>query len=115
MMRLRAQEIYAFNDKEEARKEFKKLIRWMKLSRLEPMKKVAKTLEEELEYILNYYDSRLTNATLEGINSVIQNIKGSARGFRNVEYFKAIIYLYSGDFKVEVFDKEDSDNKNNFK
>lgn len=103
-MRETLQDIYTLTDKEEARKQFKKLIRWLKLSRLDPMIKSAKMLESHLDNILNYFEDRLTNATLEGINNVIQNTKGNARGFRNPEYFKAIIYLYCGDFEIEVFD-----------
>jgi len=102
-MRETLQDIYTLTDKVEARKQIKKLIKWMKLSRLEPMKKVGNLLQEHLDNILNYFDDRLTNATLEGINNVIQNVKGNARGFRNPEYFKTLIYLYSGDFKVRVF------------
>jgi len=109
-MRETAQDIYTLLDKDEAKKQFKRLIKWMKLSRLEPMKKVGNTLKEHLGNILNYYDDRLTNAALEGINNVIQNVKGNARGFRNPEYFKAIIYLYCGDFEVEVFDNKKEGN-----
>ena len=81
----------------------------MKLSRLEPMIASGKMLEKHLDNILNYFDDRYTNAALEGINNVIQNSKGNARGFRNPEYFKAIIYLYCGDFEVEVLTKEKVD------
>ena len=101
-MRETLQDIYVLTDKEEARKQFKRLIRWMKLSRLEAMISSGKMLEKHLDNILNYFDDRYTNAALEGINNVIQNSKGNARGFRNPEYFKAIIYLYCGDFEVEV-------------
>jgi len=104
-MRETLQDIYLLANKEEAKIALKKLIRWMKLSRIKPMITAGNTLEENLDNILNYFDDRYTNATLEGMNNIIQNIKGSARGFRNIEYWKAIIYLYCGDFKVEVFDK----------
>ena len=109
-MRETLQEIYALTDKEEARKQFKRLIRWMKLSKLEPMISVGKMIDSHLDNILNYFDDRLTNATLEGINNIIQNVKGNAREFKNPEYFKAIIYLYCGDFEVEVLTKEKVDN-----
>lgn len=45
---------------------------------------------------MNYFDHRLTNAVLEGMNSVIQSAKRLARGFRNPEYFKTVIYLKLG-------------------
>ena len=105
-MRETLQDIYILTDKEEACKQLKKLIKWMKLSRLEPMIASGKMLSSHLDNILNYFDDRLTNAALEGLNNVIQNSKGNARGFRNPDYFKAIIYLYCGDFNVEVFDKD---------
>ena len=105
-MRETLQEIYILTDKNEARIQFKKLIRWMKLSRIKQMITAGKTLEDNLDNIINYFDNRYTNATLEGINNVIQNVKGNARGYKNIEYWKAIIYLYCGDFKVVVFDKE---------
>ncbi|WP_165043106.1 transposase, partial [Adlercreutzia sp. ZJ138] len=43
-----------------------------------------------------YFDHRLTNAVLEGMNSIIQSAKRQARGFSNLEYFKTIIYLNLG-------------------
>ena len=42
------------------------------------------------EGILNYWTYRRTNALLEGLNSIIQNIKRRARGFRNPEYFRGL-------------------------
>jgi len=105
-MREVLQDIYNLTNKEEARIGLKKLISWMKKSKIKQMIRVGKTLEEHLENILNYFDDRYTNATLEGINSVIQNIKGNARGFKNFEYWKSIIYLYCGDFEVEVFENK---------
>ncbi|KAB7653922.1 transposase [Sutterella seckii] len=35
--------------------------------------------------------------SVEGLNSIIQNIKRRARGFRNPEYFKTMIYLVAGN------------------
>lgn len=72
------------------------------MSRNEHMKKLAKTLTNHLDNILNYFDNRLTNAILEGTNNITQNIKNNSRGFRNVEYFKTMIYFYAGDFEVSV-------------
>ena len=57
---------------------------------------VAKTLRENKAEILNYFDHRVTNAVLEGMNSVTQSAKRLARGFSNLEYFKTITYLKLG-------------------
>ena len=43
-----------------------------------------------------YFDHRRTNAVLEGLNSIIQNVKTRARGFRNMDYFSTMIYLTCG-------------------
>ncbi len=68
-------EVYASPRIEEARDKFDSLYRWLRKSRLEPMKKAALTLREHSEEILNIFLSRLTNAICEGINSMIQAAK----------------------------------------
>ncbi|NLM60183.1 MAG: transposase, partial [Clostridium sp.] len=40
--------------------------------RLEPIVAFAKTLKNNWAGIINYFDTKLTNAVLEGINSIIQ-------------------------------------------
>lgn len=65
------------------------------------MKKFAGTLKNHWDQILNYFDNRYTNAVLEGMNSVVQNIKTRARGFRNTEYFATMIYLVCGGLPME--------------
>ena len=39
---------------------------------------------------------------LEGINSIIQNVKRRARGFRNNEYFTTMIYLNCGALDIDA-------------
>ena len=58
-------------------------------------------LREHWNEILNYFDNKYTNAILEGINSIIQNIKRRARGFRNEEYFETMIYLVCGEIDID--------------
>jgi transposase len=101
-MRLALQDIYACaGSKEEAEDLFAKLIQWMRRSRLEPMKKLASMLTNNMENILHYWDCNLTNGLLEGLNSVIQNIKNRARGFKNVEFFKTMIFLVAGGLDLD--------------
>jgi transposase len=101
-MKLKMQEIYAMTDKTAATAELKLLIRWQRRSRNEYMKKLANTLQKHFDNIMNYFDNRLTNAILEGLNNIIQSIKHAARGFKNCEYLKAISYLHCGAFEVKV-------------
>ncbi|PWH08121.1 ISL3 family transposase, partial [Bifidobacterium longum] len=43
-----------------------------------------------------------TNAILEGLNSVIQNVKTRARGFKNMDYFSTMIYLTCGKLDLST-------------
>jgi len=95
-MRLELQDIYSeCITKEEARVRMMKLTRWMLLSRLAEMRKVAKSLRRNMDEILNYFIYRTTNAMLEGTNSVISLVKRRARGYRNMNHFRDMIYLQS--------------------
>jgi len=96
MMKEEMQSIYECRNRTEAETRLAKLTSWMMHSRLEPMKKVARTIRRNQEEILAYFDHQYTNAILEGLNSIIQSAKRMARGYRNLEYFKTIIYLNLG-------------------
>jgi len=102
LMKISMQQIYAVTEKKEAEKQLKKLTSWMQRSRNEHMKKLAKTILNHWDNIMNYFDDRLTNAILEGLNNSIQSIKHTGRGFKNNAYLKAICYLHHGAFKVSV-------------
>jgi transposase len=79
-----------------ARKGWKAWISWAKRSRLEPMKRVASTVESHLEGILNAVVLKATNAASESINARIQRVKRMACGFRNRERFRNAIYFHLG-------------------
>lgn len=69
---------------------------WATHCRLDPVIKVAKMLKRRLALVLNYFTHRVTNALSEGINSRVEAIKNSARGFRNPERFKTMIWFRLG-------------------
>jgi transposase len=69
---------------------------WATHSRLEPVKKVAKTFKNHLYGILNYFAHRITNAMTEGINSQIDTIWSAARGYRNKKRFRTAILFHLG-------------------
>lgn len=98
------QRTYECSTRKEATESLDALISWMTHSNLPEMKGVAATLKLNREEILNYFDFRYTNAILEGLNSIIQAAKRQARGFRNTEYFKTIIYLNLGNLHFPVLD-----------
>jgi transposase len=71
----------------------KEWIQTVKETTLEPMKTFVNTLENNHEGIMMSFQTGLTNAISEGINSVIQLARTRARGFRNLDNFKAMIYF----------------------
>ena len=95
-------DVYSCATAEEAGVALDRLTSWMTHSNVPEMKKVAKTLRRNREGVLNYFGSRLTNAYLEGANSLIQSIKRAARGFRNVEYFTTMIFLRLGGLTFDA-------------
>lgn len=66
---------------------------WAARSRLEPFRKLARTLKAHWEGILGYFESGITSAAIEAINGKLQLAKRIARGFRNFAFFRAIAYL----------------------
>lgn len=69
-------------------------------SGIEEMKKVARMLRKHLDNILTYFDSYITNAFSEGINSKIQAIKANARGFRNFKNYRIRILFFCGKLSM---------------
>ena len=66
---------------------------WARRSRLEPFRKLAKTLSERFEAVVRgMLDSR-SNAYVEAMNGLLQQAKRAARGFRTARNFIAIAYL----------------------
>ena len=58
-----------------------------------PIIKFAKTIVRHYFGIVNYFNHRITNAKVEGINNKIKTMKRQAYGFRDIEYFKLRIYF----------------------
>lgn len=69
-------------------------------SRLKPVIDVAKMLKRHIENIMTFVKHRITNAFTEGMNSKIQHIKATARGFRNFENYRISILFYCGKLSL---------------
>jgi transposase len=91
-----AMELWSFADRATAEKAWKAWYGWAIRSRLEPIKRVAKMVRRHLRGIINAILLGVTNARAEGLNSAIQWLKSSARGFRNRERFRNAIYFRLG-------------------
>lgn len=79
-----------------ARKHFRWWHGWAVRSRLKPMIDKARMLKRRFENIVTYLKHRITNAASESINSKIQWVKYTARGFRNQDNFVTAIYFHCG-------------------
>lgn len=102
-LKLVIQDIYRLStDKTEAAINLQKWLNWAIRSRIEPMKKLAKTIRKHWAGILSYFDSKLTNGLLEGINSMVQSLKSRARGYKNMDNFIAMIYLVLGKLNLRL-------------
>jgi transposase len=68
-------------------------------SRLEPMKKVAKTLRRHRELILNYFRARkqFSSGTVEGLNNKAKLTMRKAYGFRTFRVTELALYHTLGD------------------
>jgi transposase len=67
---------------EAGKAELKGWLKWALRCRIPEMIEVAQMIRRHLEGILNWFSSRMTNALLEGYNSVLRAGRGVARGFR---------------------------------
>ena len=80
----------------------KKWYGWAIRSRLDPIVGFARTVKSHWDGVLNWFQSRISNGVLEGINSLIQAAKAKARGYRTNRNLIAMAYLIAGklDFRT---------------
>lgn len=71
-------------------------------SGLKHFENVAITITKHLEGIVEHISTKINNGILEGINSKIQLAKKRARGYRNMDNFKAMIYYLCADLKLNL-------------
>jgi transposase len=94
------QHFWDFQYEKSARKFFKAWYFSATHSRLGPVIEVAKMIKRHLEQIITYLKYRITNAFAEGMNSLIQHIKATARGFRNFANYRISILFYCGGLEL---------------
>jgi transposase len=105
-MRLVLQDIYRTADVTVAKRRFQVWCRWVRwVARTkpwiyEPMVKLAKMIEDHLKGILAHWKWGLTNAFMEGLNSVFSAVKRKARGYRSVVYLITMLYLVAGKLRL---------------
>jgi transposase len=85
---------------EETREGFERALHkwyfWAMHSRIEVIKETAKTIKRHWSGVMRWYDSKVNNGILEGLNSLVQAAKAKARGYRTFKNLKIIIYMLTG-------------------
>ena len=94
-LRLAFQELWTV-EASDAAAFLKKWYFWATHSRLQPMIDVARTVRRHQDGILRWFQSRVSNGLLEGVNSLVQAAKARARGYRSTRNLIAMAYLIAG-------------------
>jgi len=87
---------YELDDPDTAEEFLRRWIAEVDRSRLEPLQRFARMLEDHWLGVVRWHYSRVSNGLLEGLNSLIQAAKRRARGYRSNRNFIAMIYLIVG-------------------
>jgi transposase len=101
-IRLAFQEIYNCPSRDWAELVLNRWYSWAIRSRLEPIKKVARTVKRHRDGILSWFDSKIANGLIEAINSLVQAAKAKARGYRSLRNLIAITYLIAGKIDLKL-------------
>jgi transposase len=88
--------LWRYKRKGWAEKFWKKWYFWATHSKLEPVKKAAKTFKDHLYGMLNFIKHNITNGSVEGMNSQIDYLWNGACGFRNKDRFRIAILFHFG-------------------
>lgn len=109
-MRLVLQDIYRSATATIARHRFKVWCRWVrwvarfhKPSLFASMVKLAQMVETHLAGILAHWKWGLTNAFMEGLNSVFSATKRKARGYRSTLHLTTMLYFVAGKLRLPQF------------
>ena len=100
-IRLAFQDVYE-QPSAEAASYLKKWYFWATHSRLEPIIDAAHTVKRHWDGILRWFDSKIANGLIEGINSLVQAAKAKARGYRSTRNLKAMVYLVAGKLDLRL-------------
>lgn len=74
---------------------------WATHSRLPAVVAAAKTIKRHWDGVLRWFESHMTNAMLEGINSLIQAARARARGYHSTRNMITMLYLIAGKLKLQ--------------
>jgi transposase len=102
-MKMSLREVYArareHNDSGSAQLELRRWLSWARRSRLKPFVRLAKTITEHFDGVVRGMLDNRSNAYVEAMNGLLQQVKRAARGFRTAKNFIAIAHLRMGRLK----------------
>ena len=101
-IRLAFQDLYHQPSAEAGAGFLKKWYFWATHSRLQPMIEAGRTVKRHGDGILRWFDSKIANGLIEGIDSLVQAAKAKARGYRSLRNLKAIVYLLAGKLDLKL-------------
>lgn len=106
-MKLELQRIYQMTDPRQATRRLRVWCWWVKRTArrlckvtMASMIKAAETIENHFEGVAAHCTCGLTNAFMEGLNSVFQATKRKARGYRNSIYLITMLYFTAGKLRL---------------
>jgi len=112
-MRLNLQDIYRLDDVTKARERLRAWCRWVRwVARhyraktgnvFASMLKLAQMVENHLAGILAHWKWGVTNAFMEGLNSVFSATKRKARGYRSTTHLITMLYFVAGKLRLPQF------------
>ncbi len=92
-------DLWGFRDKDEAAPFLSFWCDNVEESGITPFKEFVKMIKSHWSGIINYFDAKISNGVLEGINNKIQLAKRRARGYRNTTNFINMILFIAGKLK----------------
>jgi len=101
-IRLAFQDLYQQVGPEQATSFLKRWYFWATHSRLEPVIDAARTIKRHWDGILRWFNSKIANGLMEGVNSLIQAAKAKARGYRSIRNLKTMVYLLAGKLDLRL-------------
>jgi len=105
-MRLAFQDAYRLESVSAAKRRLQAWCRWVRMGErkfgavFDQMVKFAESVEKHLAGILGHWKHRITNAFMEGLNSVFSAVKRRSRGFRSFVYLRTMLYFVAGKLRL---------------
>jgi transposase len=88
--------IFDEEDKDRAELLLRRWLAWAARSRIQELVQVGKTIRTHLTGILEYFQERLTNGLVEGINNKLRVVARRAYGFHSAGALIAMLFLVAG-------------------